>query len=153
MRDGVTRTFQPCEHDEAPGFLANLVARLFARTVDRKLGPAGLSVAQLAPLLILAEQGPLLQRDLVRQSPNGQPAMVATLSRLERAGLVARRPHEDDGRASLVELTVAGREAERSGRSALTFGNEKAFADFSPDERAMAIALLRRMAANLDQAS
>ena len=77
--------------------------------------------------------------------------MVATLTRLERAGLVARRPHQKDGRATLVELTAAGDEAVRSASSALTFGNEMAFADFSSDERATAIALLRRMAANLDQ--
>jgi len=152
MRDGATPSGTSCDHAEAPGFLATLVARLFTRTVDRKLGPTGLSVAQLAPLLILAENGPLLQRDLVRRSPNGQPAMVATLARLERAGLIVRRPHEHDGRAALVELTVAGDEAMRSASSALTFGNERAFADFSPDERATAIALLQRMAANLGRA-
>lgn len=151
MQDGGTSPGASCESAEAPGFLTTLVARLFARTVDRKLGSAGLSMAQLAPLLILAEQGPLLQRDLVRRSPNGQPAMVATLARLERAGLIVRRPHEEDRRAALVELTAAGEDSVHSASSALTFGNEKAFADFSPDERATAIALLRRMAANLDQ--
>ncbi len=55
MRDDITGTEPPCGRDEAPGFLANRVARLFIRAVDRDLAPLGLPVAQLAPLLLLAE--------------------------------------------------------------------------------------------------
>lgn len=141
-----------CEREEAPGFLANQVARLFIRGVDRDLAPMGLSVAQLSPLLLLAEQGSLLQRDLVRQSPSGQPAMVATLSRLERAGLIERRQHDRDRRAVLIQLTAAGREAVRAAGSALAAANEKALTGFAPADRKLAIEFLRRMASNLGRA-
>lgn len=148
MQDDITGTEPPCGRDEAPGFLANRVARLFIRAVDRDLVPLGLSVAQLAPLLLLAEQGPLLQRDLVRRSSNRQPAMVATLARLERSGLIARGRHDWDGRAVLIALTPAGHDAVRAAGSALAGGSERALAGFAPAERTLAVALLQRMASN-----
>ncbi|NNM71556.1 MarR family transcriptional regulator [Enterovirga aerilata] len=110
-------------------------------------------MAHLSPLLLLAEQGSLLQRDLVRQSPSGQPAMVATLSRLERAGLIERRQHDRDRRAVLIQLTAAGREAVRAAGSALAAANEKALIGFVPADRKLAIEFLKRMASNLGRAT
>ncbi|MCJ2130445.1 MarR family winged helix-turn-helix transcriptional regulator [Methylobacterium sp. E-045] len=151
MQNGVTRSDYSCTCEDAPGFLANHVARLFIRAVDRDLAPLGLSVAQISPLLLLSAQGPLLQRDLVRQSPNGQPAMVATLSRLERAGLIERQRHEGDGRAALIALTASGHEAVKAASSALASGNETALSGFAPAQRELAVELLKRMASNLER--
>ncbi len=39
------------------------------------------------------------------------PSMTRTVTLLEEAGYVVRRPHETDGRAVVVQVTARGREA------------------------------------------
>jgi DNA-binding MarR family transcriptional regulator len=46
---------------------------------------------------------------LAEREAVSQPAMTGLVSRLQAAGLVVRRADPRDGRAVLVELTVAGR--------------------------------------------
>jgi DNA-binding MarR family transcriptional regulator len=79
--------------------------------VEEVLRPLGLSFARYEVLMLLsftrsgalpmARAGALLQV---------HPASVTNAAtRLEAAGLVRRRPHPDDGRAVLVEITEEGR--------------------------------------------
>jgi len=141
-----------CDRDDAPGFLVNQATRFFARVVDRTLRPAGVTVAGLPPLLLLAAGGEMLQRDLVRHAAIRQPAMVAALARLQRDGLVARRHHERDGRAAVFSLTERGAEVVALAGPALIEGNRRALEGFSEEERRMLTGLLRRMIANLGEA-
>ncbi len=135
----------------APGYLANHAARAFNRAVDAALKPHGLTMALIGPLLLLSWKGPLLQRDIVRSSAVKQPAMVALLDKLETLGLITRVPSLDDRRASLVDLTTAGRDAARNGRAALVAGNVRGLAGFSPEEVSQLVALLQRLIGNLDR--
>ncbi|WAJ30413.1 MarR family winged helix-turn-helix transcriptional regulator [Antarcticirhabdus aurantiaca] len=135
----------------APGYLANHAARAFNREVDAALKPHGLTMALIGPLLLLSWKGPLLQRDLVRSSAVRQPAMVALLDRLETMALIARSPSSNDRRASVVELTDAGREAAMIGGQALIDGNTKALEGFSREEAACLVGLLQRLIVNLDR--
>lgn len=138
-----------CDFHQAPGYLVNAAYRHFTRMVDRDLRPLGVSVAQLYPLFILAQEGPMLQRDLVKRSTVGQPAMVETLARLERAGLIERRRNEEDRRASTIDLTAQGREAVETASASLLLGNEKALSGFSSEERATLLSLLGRLIRNI----
>lgn len=139
------------EAANAPGYLANHVARAFNRGVDAALKPHGLSMSLIGPLLLLSWKGPLLQRDIVRWSAVRQPAMVALLDRLEGMTLIVRAPSRTDRRASLVDLTDAGREAARIGGEALIDGNTKGLRGFSSEEATQLVALLQRLLINLDQ--
>jgi DNA-binding MarR family transcriptional regulator len=63
-------------------------------------------------LSVLAEverRGPLRITDLVAAERITQPGMTSLVRRLETAHLVARRPDETDGRATLVSITPQGR--------------------------------------------
>lgn len=135
----------------APGYLANHAARAFNRAVDAALKPHGLTMALIGPLLLLSRKGPLLQRDIVRSSAVRQPAMAALLDKLEAMGLVARAASMNDRRASLVELTDAGRRAARIGREALVDGNIRGLEGFAPEEVGQLVALLQRLIGNLDR--
>jgi DNA-binding MarR family transcriptional regulator len=73
----------------------------------------GLTYARLRLLQALHCGGPAIMRDLGVQLGVSPRNMTAMVDALEDAQLVVRRPHPNDRRATLVELSPAGaREAE-----------------------------------------
>lgn len=58
--------------------------------------------------------GPMRLTDLARTEQVSQPGITQLVTRLERDGLVERRPDPSDGRAVLVHITEAGRQIGRS---------------------------------------
>lgn len=58
--------------------------------------------------------GPMRLSDLTRTEQISQPGITQLVTRLEREGLVERRPDPSDGRAVLVHITEAGRRIGRS---------------------------------------
>jgi DNA-binding MarR family transcriptional regulator len=70
----------------------------------------------LSVLDTLAVGGPMRMTELTRTEQVSQPGITQLVSRLERDGLVERRPDPDDGRAVLVHITEAGGRIVRSRR-------------------------------------
>ncbi len=87
------------------GYMTNWAARLFARAIDRRLRPHGLSSGHMPIFFALGDGQSLTQKRLAELAAIEQPTMAATLSRMERDGLIARRPDPEDGRRALVSLT------------------------------------------------
>lgn len=137
----------------APGYLANHAARVFNRSVDTRLREHGLTLALIAPLLLLSWKGPMLQRDLVRHSAVKQPAMAALLDKLEAMALIAREAMSNDKRAATVRLTDAGKDAAAAGRTALLHFNAVGVSGFSSEEAELLTVLLGRLIANLESAA
>lgn len=94
--------------DLAP--LARAVREL-AWSVARETSTAGLSRTAAGTLAALDRHGPLRISDLTRLEAVTQPAMTGLVQRLESGGLVSRAPDPDDGRATRIAVTAAGREA------------------------------------------
>ncbi|GAA3097728.1 MarR family winged helix-turn-helix transcriptional regulator [Streptosporangium carneum] len=67
-----------------------------------------MSFTTLGVLHTLAGRGPLRLSELKASEQVTQPAITQLVTRLERDGLVRRRPDPTDGRAVLVHLTPAG---------------------------------------------
>jgi DNA-binding MarR family transcriptional regulator len=65
---------------------------------------------QFSLLRWLSEGDPrgVTQRHLTKQMASDPNTITSTLSRMERAGLVSRHPHETDRRAHRVRLEAAG---------------------------------------------
>jgi DNA-binding MarR family transcriptional regulator len=82
---------------------AALFATTFGRWSDRRAGD-GLSYAKLRLLETLHREGPTIMRELGDELAVSPRTMTALVDSLEEAGLVARRPHPSDRRATLVEL-------------------------------------------------
>lgn len=129
---------------KAPGYLANHAAQVFNRMVDAALREHGLSIRLLGPLLLIAKQGALLQRDLVRALGVGQPALVATLVKLEEAGHVVREPDANDKRAARIALTEAGKSAADAGEAILWDLNAIATSGMNERDRDRMVSLLER---------
>ena len=93
------------ERERSAGYMTNLTARLFARAIERKLRGSGVAVGYLPVFFALGNGGSLSQKALTELAAVEQPTMAATLSRMERDGLVTRAPDPADGRVSLFALT------------------------------------------------
>ena len=84
----------------------------------QRIAHLGVTPDQFSILRWLSEGDPqgLTQRalsDLMASDPN---TITSTLARMEKAGLIARRPHEKDRRARRVKLKPAGHRAFVQGR-------------------------------------
>lgn len=135
----------------APGYLANHAERVFNRATDAALRSHGISLTLLGPLLWLAWRGPMLQRDLVKASAVKQPAMVATLDKLEAAGLIQRSVVATNKRAANVSITARGQEVAALGKQVLLDTNARGLEGFSPEEATVFVALLQRFIGNLEE--
>ncbi len=110
------------------------LARLWRGAIDRELKPVGLSFMQWLTLYQLAESGTdLVQKELASRIGVEGPAMVATLDRLVRAGLVERRVSPHDRRANTVHLTVSGESALARAETALARVRERLLEGFDEE--------------------
>jgi DNA-binding MarR family transcriptional regulator len=71
----------------------------------------GLNYARISLLRALHRDGPAIMRDLGDQLGATPRNMTAIVDAMEQAGLVVRRPHPTDRRATLIELSPDGARA------------------------------------------
>ncbi len=76
--------------------------------MERRLGNRGLNRTQAIVLTILGRHPGLKALDLSAPARVEPANITRTLQSLERLGMVERRPHPNDGRASLFYLTPIG---------------------------------------------
>ncbi len=134
------------------GEVVNRAARLLRRLADARLERFGLSSGYLPVVTALMEEDGLTQKALVARAAIEQPTMVATLARMERDGVIERRPDEDDRRSvrySLAESTKARLPEIRAAIKALS---AEAVDGLSNEEQAMLGRTLLRMSKSIEAA-
>ncbi|MFI9593915.1 MarR family winged helix-turn-helix transcriptional regulator [Nonomuraea sp. NPDC052265] len=95
-----------------------------------------LSFSTLSVLHTLAGKGPMRLTDLTATEQLRQPALTALVAKLERDGLVTRRPDPRDGRAVLLTLTEEGMGIVRSRRADRVARVARLVEHLSDEERA-----------------
>ena len=143
--------FMKFEIDDSAGNLVNLLARLFARELEARLKPLGLRIGAFPALLHLWEREGLTQGELVKLLDIEQPTLAATLSRMERDGLIKRTKDDTDGRAQRIWLTETGRSLEKQAKSAAEEINNLALQSLSATEASALIISIRSVIADLRQ--
>lgn len=133
--------------DESAGYLINHLARIFFHGLAREIGPLGLAPGQFMVLLVLWREDGLTQRDLVDRLDVEQATLANTLARMERDGLIGRRPHPRDGRAQSIHLTERARTLEADATAAATRVNRRLLAPLKPGERRNFIAAMQAVLA------
>ncbi len=131
------------------GYLANHMARLFAHRLQERVGPLGLAPAQFMTLLELWVEDGLTQRQLVDRLDVEQATMANTLARMERDGLIVRRPHPTDARSRRVCLTERACDLRAAATAAALAINREALAGLTEGEREGFLATMRRVIGNL----
>jgi MarR family transcriptional regulator for hemolysin len=90
---------------ESLGFHCNLTVKAFLGVWEKELKGTGARPAQLVALAQLIASGPLSQSELVERISITPATGVRLVDRMERDGLVIRRPDTKDGRVKLVAPT------------------------------------------------
>jgi len=105
------------------------LAVLLADGMERGLAERGLSRARAELMWRIGRHGPLTQRQLSRALACTPRNVTGLVDALEAAGLVMRRPHPDDRRATLVSLTARGGRAARAMQADYRKLGESLFSD------------------------
>ena len=85
--------------------------QIFQARVDEVLRPFELTFARYELLMLLhfSSRGSLPIKKASERLQVHPTSITNAVDRLEAAGLVERRPHPTDGRATLIEITDSGR--------------------------------------------
>jgi DNA-binding MarR family transcriptional regulator len=127
------------------GFLLAWVAASGDEHYARALTSVGLHAQQLG-VLVLLQDGPLVQARLSERLGVFKPVMVTLVNDLESMGLVQRRPHPRDKRAVQVHLLPAGIERIRDAEQVSERASEEFFGALTRQERRTFHDLLAKLA-------
>src|SRR6202453_4291571 len=112
---------------------------------------SGLSLSARAVLGTVADDGPTRLTGLATAGGITQPAMTQLVGRLERDDLVVRLIDPDDGRATLGDITEAGRALLAQGRQTQRDNLPELLEALSSDDEATLRRAMRVAAPLLDQ--
>jgi DNA-binding MarR family transcriptional regulator len=120
------------------------VQQLVLGRLDAILRPHGLTFARYEALVLLcfSSRGSLPLGKMGERLQVHPTSITSIVQRLEADGLVTRRPHPDDGRAILAEVTDAGRAIVEVATTDLV-GADFALGSLSDEELGQLSALLR----------
>ncbi len=130
---------------ESAGYLINHMARLCANELREKIAPFGLAPAQFMTLLELWNEDGLTQKELVDRLDVEQATMANTIARMQRDGLIERRPHPRDGRAQSIYITNKAKLLEIPATAAANDVNHILLSTLSEDEQQLFTKILQRL--------
>ena len=99
--------------DESPFALGLLLRRAHwraASVMSEALRPLGIELRHFAVLIVLADRGPTVQRDLATATGSDKAGIMRVVDDLERKGLAVRKSVPGDRRVRAVEITPKGLE-------------------------------------------
>ncbi len=131
------------EQTLAEGFWS--VARRLRRASRDALAPWDISPSHARALDSVAGHGPLRLSALADQLHIAPRSATEVVDALEEQGWVWRAPDPSDRRATLVELTAAGRRAHRAISAAREASAEQVFEALSDAERERLSGMLRKL--------
>jgi len=126
---------------------------MFQQAYDDAFADLGLPAGHYGVLVALRRAGEPYERtptDLARSRMMTSGGMTAVLDRLERSGLVARRPNPDDRRGSLVGLTSEGLAMVEAAMAVHTRVEHELVAGLDAAERDQLASLLRKLLVDLE---
>lgn len=133
---------------DSAAYLASQLAKGFARSLHQRAAGLGFLPGQFPILLELWSEDGLTQKQLLERVDIEQATMANTLSRMERDGLIERRPHPSDKRAQLVFLTQKAAAVQSEAVKAAMAADQDLFRGFRSFERELLMEYIRRILTN-----
>lgn len=134
--------------NDSAAYLAAQMAKTFSRALNKRAAALGFSPGQFPVLLELWHEDGLTQRQLLDRVDVEQATLANTLARMERDGLIIRRPHPKDRRAQIIELTDRARELELQAISASKATDDAMLAGLLKFERCLLLEYMGRAIQN-----
>lgn len=128
------------------GFLLHVAQSRLREGVEAAIAGSGLLPGHLAILGVLADKGPLSQRQLGEAAQIEKSSLVLFLDALETAGWVFRATDPHDRRANLVKLTAKGKAKFAALGPRLEKMQDSFLAPLTKAERTQLVAMLDRLA-------
>lgn len=97
------------KNDENIGVLLAHICRAQRTLAQAEFNKLGLHAGQERVLLCLTQHDSVGQSDLVTHLCVEPPTVTKMLQRMEKAGLIERHQDDEDGRASVVNITATGK--------------------------------------------
>jgi DNA-binding MarR family transcriptional regulator len=133
--------------DQRLYFMLQRSAHQLRVAADRRCtAAAGITTAQLGALFAVQDQPGVSQQELAGTLGQRESAITAMVGRLVDAGLVAKRAHPREYRASALELTPEGVKALQLVRPAIDEFNAEMRAVIGPGEFDITASALRKLA-------
>lgn len=116
--DEAVETSRPIGHQRILGLAVNTLGRNIVWSLSRRTAKHG-ALPGIYPIIAWLMQLPgSTQAELSRLIGIEQPTMAVTLRRMERDGLIHRKPDPDHGRRTNITLTAKGRSLSQVMRNA-----------------------------------
>ena len=131
--------------NDSATYLAAQLAKTFSSALNARARALGFSRGQFPVLLELWSEDGLTQRQLLDRVDVEQATLANTLARMERDGLIERKPHPRDRRAQIIELTAKGRALEETAISASMATDDAVLAGFLKFERQLLLEYMSRV--------
>jgi len=125
------------------------LSRLMTQSLGDAIGAHGVTPGQLPVLMCLWEQDGLTQRELYERVHIEQATMSNTLSRMERDGLIKRKPDPKDRRAARVTLTPKAQKLEPVLANAVKAVQKTALGEIKKKDKKALLTALSEMIDNL----
>ena len=146
------RSFRPFEVDSpALGFLLHEVARLLRKRFEQNARVSGLTRSQWQVLTYLARNEGINQKGLAELLEIEPITLGRIVDKLEKLGLIERRPHPTDRRTWLLHLVEAARPKLQQIRDLGDVTRREALAGVSEDDGRHLLKTLEAMKANLTE--
>ncbi|HEY2748663.1 MAG TPA: MarR family transcriptional regulator [Polyangia bacterium] len=122
------------------------------RLSKEEAGRYGVTPTQLSVLKLLQEIGDLSLGSLSKEIKAHNSTVTGIVDRMEAAGLVERVRSGDDRRVWIIRLTAAGRKVAERARVSPWDLLRQALAELSPGDQEKLMALMRKVAVNVQSA-
>ena len=139
--------------EDSFGFLINALRARMMAVMDRELSSLGITSAQWAVLVQVAQTPGCTAATLCRRVHYDTGSMTRMLDRLEEKGLIRRARSDHDRRAAYLYLTETGQNIHSKLPEHAARVLNAHFEGFSPEEVTTLKHLLNRMLANAEKLS
>lgn len=119
--------------------------RALSQIAEGSIQEAGLCLTDFAALEALLHKGPLTITEIQGKVLLASGSMTAAVDRLEKKGLIIRRPAPSDRRAKVLELTSEGRGVVETAFRRHSAELESAMAVLNSSEKRQLHALLKKL--------
>lgn len=137
------------KRDKSVGYVVNHLSRAMTLALNDAIKDLGVSPGQVPVLMCLWEQDGLTQRELYERVSIEQATMSNTLKRMERDGLVRRKPDPNDRRASRILLTAKAKKLQAPVSDAIKAVNKQALGKLKKKDKKCLMDLMGTMIDNL----